>query len=198
MNQYRRLIASAYLAIAVLGTVHAEPWGRDDAPVTIMVFSSFTCPYCAESKKQLDQLRAKYPSDLRIVFKHFPLSDTPEARRPHLIAAAAQAQGRFWVTHDVIFSKTSARTDIELIGAVTVAAPMIDGAMLRAALSDGAALKILSADAAEAQALNVRATPTFFVDGLRLEGVQDISTFERIIEFKRGSSAATAAVPLIK
>lgn len=164
---------------------HAQPWGKPDAPVTLMVFSAFTCPYCAEAKKQMDVLKAKYPNDLRIVFKHFPLSDSVEARRPHLVAAAAQAQGKFWEAHDKIFDRLSATTDIELIGAVAASNPLIDASKLRTALADGTAAQLLINDAADAQALKVRATPTFFIDGLRLEGVQDIATFERLIEFKR-------------
>ncbi len=170
----------------------AQPWGKTDAPLTIMVFSAFTCPYCGEAKKQLDLLKAKYPNDLRIVFKHFPLSDSVEARRPHLIAAAAQAQGKFWEAHDKIFDRLSASTDIELIGAVVSSNPLIDASKLRAALADGAAAQLLLNDAADAQALKVRATPTFFIDGLRLEGVQDMATFERLIEFKRGSQTPSS------
>jgi protein-disulfide isomerase len=164
----------------------AQPWGNTTAPVTIMVFSAFTCPYCGEARKQLDQLKAKYPNDVKIVFKHFPLSDTTEARRPHLVAAAAQLQGKFWEAHDVVFDRGAAKTELELIGALSTLKGAIDAGKLRAALADGAASQVLLNDAADAQALKVRATPTFFVDGLRLEGVQDIATFEKIIEFKRG------------
>ena len=171
----------------------AQPWGKPDAPVTLMVFSAFTCPYCAEAKKQVDLLKAQYPNDLRIVFKHFPLSDSVEARRPHLIASAAQAQGRFWEAHDKIFDRLSATTDIELIGAVLASNPMIDAGKLRAALADGTAAQLLLNDAADAQALKVRATPTFFIDGLRLEGVQDIATLARLIEFKRSPPASSSS-----
>lgn len=186
-----RFACVAATAVAMLcGTTHtvfAQPWGKPDAPVTIMVFSAFTCPYCSDAKKQIDQLKAKYPNDLRIVFKHLPLSDSVGARRPHLVAAAAQAQGKFWDAHDKIFDRLSSATDIELIGAVTSSNPLIDASKLRAALSDGTAAQLLLNDAADAQALKVRATPTFFIGGLRLEGVQEIATFERLIEFKRGS-----------
>ncbi len=192
------LFVIAWYAMVTLGVARAEPWGRDDAPVTIMVFSSFTCPYCATANKQLDQLRRKYPNDVRIVFRHFPLSDTAEARRPHLVAAAAQAQGKFWEAHDIIFGRTAARTDIELIGSMTVGASSIDGGLLRAALADGTAARQLQDDAAVSQALKVRATPTFFIDGLRLEGVQEMATFESIIDFKRGATAARSTVPSTK
>ena len=194
----KRLLLSLVLIASTLPAL-AQPWGKPDAPVTIMVFSAFTCPYCAESKKQLDQLKAKYPNDVRIVFKHFPLADSGEARRPHLVAAAAQAQGKLWEAHDKIFDRLSAASDVELIGAVAASNPLIDASKLRAALADGTAAQLLLNDAADAQALKVRATPTFFIDGLRLEGVQDMATFERLIEFKRGaptpSSPSLSASP---
>jgi protein-disulfide isomerase len=188
-----RWLLLSLILIVSLTPVVAQPWGKPDAPVTLMVFSAFTCPYCGEAKKQIDQLKAKYPNDLRIVFKHFPLSDSAEARRPHLVAAAAQTQGKFWEAHDKIFDRLSAATDIELIGAVTSANPLIDVSKLRAALSDGTAAQLLLNDAADAQALKVRATPTFFIDGLRLEGVQEIATFERLIEFKRGPAPTSSS-----
>ena len=182
-------LAAAAMFIQPAQHAAAQPWGKPDAPVTIMMFSAFTCPYCAESKKQIDQLKAKYPNDVRIMFKHFPLSDSAEARRPHLAAAAAQAQGKLWEAHDKIFDRLSAATDIELIGAVAASNPLIDASKLRTALADGTAAQLLINDAADAQALKVRATPTFFIDGLRLEGVQDMATFERLIEFKRGQQS---------
>lgn len=190
----RGLIVGLTLIVFNSSTSFAQPWGKEDAPITIMVFSAFTCPYCAEAKKQIDQIKAKYPNDVRIVFKHFPLSDSAEAKRPHLIAAAAQAQGKFWQVHDIVFARPETKSDIELIGAVSVAATGVDAAKLRAALADGSASERLAADSADAQALKVRATPTFFIDGLRLEGLQEMSTFTNIIDFKRGG-ALTAAVP---
>ena len=183
----RWLLLLLLVLIASPQPASAQPWGKPYAPVTLMVFSAFTCPYCGEAKKQIDLLKAKYPNDLRIVFKHFPLSDSVEARRPHLIAASAQAQGKFWEAHDKIFDRLNATTDIELISAIVASNPSIDASMLRAALSDGTAAQLLTNDNADAQALKVRATPTFFIDGLRLEGVQEMATFERLIEFKRGS-----------
>lgn len=190
LRSWRRLAWFAATALAMVGGIthsaFAQPWGESNAPITIMMFSAFTCPYCAESKKQIDQIKAKYPNDVRIVFKHFPLSDSVDARRPHLVAAAAQAQGKLWEAHDKIFDRLNATTDIELIGAVAASSPLIDAGKMRAALSDGTAARLLANDAADAQALKVRATPTFFIDGLRFEGVQELTTFERLIEFKRG------------
>ena len=203
LQQWRAFVFYLLSLLSVSPLVaSAQPWGKADAPVTLMVFSAFTCPYCAEAKKQIDQLKTKYPNDLRIVFKHFPLSDSVEARRPHLIASAAQAQGKFWEAHDKVFDRLSAATDIELIGAVLGSNPTIDASKIRSALSDGTAAQLLLNDAADAQALKVRATPTIFIDGLRLEGVQDIATLERLIDFKRGSQPPSApektSNPLLK
>jgi protein-disulfide isomerase len=78
--------------------------GNKDAPVTLVEYSDFQCPFCARADPFIKELQGKYPNKLRVVFKHFPLTEIHPAARPVAIASlAAQAQGKFWEFHDVLF-----------------------------------------------------------------------------------------------
>jgi protein-disulfide isomerase len=203
LNRFRWSHARAIRLLWIVGlfvsSSHAQTWGPEDAPVTLMIYSGFTCPYCAQAKGQIDSLKKKYPNDLRIVFKHFPLSDAEDARRPHLIAAAAAEQGKFWEAHDSFFE----RPNTKALGAemsLLLASRGINMQAANAFIESGAAAKRLSQDSTEANALKVRATPTYFIEGVRLEGLQDLSTLERLIEFrlKRTLSSDANIAPSIK
>jgi protein-disulfide isomerase len=172
-------------------SVAAQTSGAEEAPITLMIFSGFSCPYCAQAKTQIDQLKKKYPNDVRVVFKHFPLSDTDEAMRPHLVAAAAAEQGKFWEAHDSFFEKQNAKSAAELN--LLLASRGVNLAQANAVVEGGRAMSKVKQDMAEASALKVRATPTYFVDGMRLEGLQEIATLERLIEFRAKRPATTSA-----
>ena len=77
--------------------------GNPNAPVTVVEFSDFQCPFCARSLPLLKQVADKYPDQVRIVYKHFPLNFHAQARPAAIAAIAAQEQGRFWEYHDVLF-----------------------------------------------------------------------------------------------
>jgi protein-disulfide isomerase len=77
--------------------------GKHDAPVTVVEFSDFQCPYCARVQPDLKALMQKYPDKVKLVFKHFPLDFHQNARPAAIAAMAAQEQGKFWEMHDILF-----------------------------------------------------------------------------------------------
>ena len=78
--------------------------GAKDAPVTLVEYSDFQCPFCARADPFIKELQSKYPNKLKVVFKHFPLTEIHPAAKPTAIASlAAQEQGKFWEFHDVLF-----------------------------------------------------------------------------------------------
>jgi protein-disulfide isomerase len=77
--------------------------GNKDAPVTIVEFSDFQCPYCAMLQPTLKEVLKAYPNEVKLVYKHYPLSFHRQARNAAKASEAAREQGKFWEMHDIIF-----------------------------------------------------------------------------------------------
>lgn len=183
-----QLIAAIAVTAGYATDARAQVLGPRDAPVTIMMFSAFTCPYCAQAHDQLEALSERFPGKIRLIFRHFPLSDDETDMWPHLLAAAASEQGRFGLVYHGLFSRPELRKKSSPIAVLQLAALGVDYARITDAIGNGVAAQRISDDQAEAVALKVRASPTFFVDGIRLDGLQDSLTMERLVSFRVGSS----------
>lgn len=85
--------------------------GPKNAPVTLVVFSDFQCPYCSRIGAVIDQVLEKYPKEVKSVFKNFPLANHRFAMKAAQAAVAADAQGKFWEYHDLIFKNYSNLSD---------------------------------------------------------------------------------------
>ena len=136
--------------------------GKADAPVTLVVFSDFECPWCAKLEPLLAQLLAANADTVRIVFKHLPLPMHPQAEPAALAAIAAQRQGKFWEMHDALFAVQQWTP-----AAITETATRIklDMTRFQADLNSQETRMQLAKDKADAQAAEVAATPSVFVNG---------------------------------
>jgi protein-disulfide isomerase len=100
--------ADYYATVVPAIPVGASPVsGPAEAWVTVVVFSDFECPFCAAAQQTLAALLPGYGADVRLVFKHFPLSMHAHARATAIAAECAAAQGAFWAFHDLVFSDPS-------------------------------------------------------------------------------------------
>ena len=88
--------------------------GDADAPVTITLFDDFQCPYCAKLVPTLDQVMAAYPKQVKVVFKHFPLSMHKFAKQAAIASIAARNQGKFWPFHDQLFANYNKLNDAKI------------------------------------------------------------------------------------
>jgi protein-disulfide isomerase len=142
--------------------------GPANAPVTIVEFSDFQCPFCGRAANTLKSVEAQYKGKVKVVFKNEPLSIHPNARPAAIAALAARDQGKFWEMHDVLFAnqRTLDRASLEKYAQDL----HLDMAKFRAALDGNQYASYLQADQAQASQLGVRATPTFFVNGQQLVG----------------------------
>ncbi|MGH9458431.1 MAG: DsbA family protein [Thermoanaerobaculia bacterium] len=152
----------------------------DSAPVTIVEFSDFQCPYCASSQTVLDQLEKEYGDKVRVVFKQFPLESIhPQARLAAEASLCAQDQGKFWELHDWLFANRNAIATAKLVEVAPTLG--IDGAALQTCIDE----KQHAADVAEqiqqAQQLGVDSTPTFFVNGRKVHD-RSFASFARMVE----------------
>jgi protein-disulfide isomerase len=138
--------------------------GPENAPVTIVEFSDYQCPFCARSEPVVAQVVREYGDKVRFVYKHFPLvSIHPRALPAALAAAAADRQGKFWEMHEVLFANQRALQSEQLKGYAERLG--LDVQKFEADLQAPETRKLVQDDVRLAQQLGVRGTPTVFVNG---------------------------------
>lgn len=143
--------------------------GPADAPVTLVEYGDFECPYCGQAYPIVKALQQRLGSRLRVVFRNFPLSEShPHAEHAAEAAEAAGAQGRFWEMHDALYEHQRALGDPALIGYATELG--IDAARVARELESGAYVDKVRADFRGGVRSGVNGTPTFFINGERYDG----------------------------
>lgn len=154
--------------------------GAADARVTIVEFSDFECPYCAKVQGTLDAVLKAYPDDVRLVYRHFPLSFHKNARAASEATLCAEDQGKFWPMHDEIFEdqKNMSVDDLKR-HAKTI---KLDVEKFTACLEARTHNDYVEADIEEANRIGITATPTFYINGRKLEGGYDVASFRKMIE----------------
>jgi protein-disulfide isomerase len=154
--------------------------GDARAPVTIVAFSDFECPFCAKAEATLRALEDEYRGKVRIVFRSQPLPFHEHAKLAARAALAAGEQGKFWEYHDALFAH---QRDLDRAALERYATDLgLDLARFRAALDADRTGALVDADVAEATRLGVAGTPTFFVNGRRIIGAQPLAKFEAAVE----------------
>lgn len=160
--------------------------GPADARVTIVVFSDFQCPYCRKAAAILAGIKEQRGDDVRVVFKHYPITSIhPEAMSAALAAAAAHVQGRFWQMHDALFALEGDLDPARLEEAA--AGSGLDMERWREDVEGPDVLDVVDRDLKQAQDLHLEGTPSIFVDGmLYAEPLKylDQVVEERLIETK--------------
>jgi protein-disulfide isomerase len=160
--------------------------GNPNAKLAIVEFSDFQCPFCNRVTPTLEQIEREYGDDVRIVFKHLPLSMHPKAPAAHAAAEAAHRQGKFWEMHDLIFADQSNMSPeryveyAERIG--------LDVERFKKDVASEDVKRKVDSDVAEATRLGVMSTPGFFVNGRYLRGAQPFPAFKALIDEELGRS----------
>jgi protein-disulfide isomerase len=163
--------------------------GPREAPVTIVEFSDFQCPFCKSVTATLKQLATQYGDRLRWVFRDFPIPALhPDAPLAHEAARCAAEQGKFWPYHDVLFEKASSLAAAALRG--YAADVGVDAAVFGRCLDSHKYRAAVSADMEAGQKLGVTGTPTFFINGQMLVGNQPLAEFQKIIEHELARTAS--------
>lgn len=163
---------------------HDHVRGPDDAPLTLVEYGDFECPFCARTTGVTKELRGRFGDDLRYVFRHLPLVDVhPHAELAARAAVAADHQGRFWELHDLLFEHQG-ELEVEDLAGYAAELGLDVEAFLRD-LEDEDTADRVRADVASAEASGARGTPTFFVGGVRHTGPHDAETLARALEASR-------------
>jgi predicted DsbA family dithiol-disulfide isomerase len=159
--------------------------GPETAPVTIVEFADFECPFCQRLAPQLDDLWEKRKTHVRFVYKFMPLPMHPHGEIAARAAVAAQTQGKFWEMHHELFANAAHLEDADLLR--YAAAIGLDIDRFRADLQSAATTARLAADRKLADELGVKGTPALFIDGREYDSKIDIG------EWVDGEIAAAGA-----
>jgi protein-disulfide isomerase len=169
--------------------------GPAQAPVTLLEYGDFECPYCGQAEAAIRELLLSVGADVRYVWRHLPLSDVhPSAQLAAEAAEAAAVQGRFWEMYDTLIAHGEELLPDDLEGYARDLG--LDVARFTAELRDGRHGDRVMRDVASADESGVSGTPTFFVNGRRHYGVYDLAALtEAVRAAKRRAGALELSRP---
>ena len=155
--------------------------GDPNAPITIVEFSDFQCPFCQKSEPTLKSLLAKYDGRVKLAFRDFPLREIhPQGQSAAEAARCAGEQGKFWEFHDALFEDQSKLKEADLRAhAQTIG---LDEKSFQSCLASGKFKSKVEEDLQEGIKVGVAGTPGFFINGVFLNGAQPQAEFEKIID----------------
>jgi Na+/H+ antiporter NhaA len=208
VTQLIKLIPASARARQLLGTAEAiqdlvddvDPArdhirGPDQAPVTLLEYGDYECPYCAEAEPTIRAVLSDFGDDVRYVWRHLPLADVhPNAQLAAEATQAAAAQGRFWDMHDELLAHQDELRPFELVRHARDIGLDVDrfwDELRRRIYAPRVGEDVTSADAS-----GVTGTPSFFINGRRYTGAYDIDTLTSVVKAARaralGAEAAVA------
>jgi Na+/H+ antiporter NhaA len=162
--------------------------GAPNAPVTLVEYGDFECPYCGRAEPAIRELLSEWGEDLRYVFRHLPLSDVhPWAQLAAEAAEAAGAQGAFWEMYDILLAHQGELTPHSLRRYAQDLG--LDDERLAEELRRRAHAARVGEDVASADASGVSGTPSFFINGRRHTGVYDVATLSAAVRAARSRVA---------
>jgi formate-nitrite transporter family protein len=143
--------------------------GRDDAPVTLVEYGDYECPYCRGAYRDVHRLLDRYPGEVRFVFRNFPIAQVhPHAEMAAEAAEAAAAQGKFWEMYELLLQDTSELDLDSLLGYADRLG--LEVARFRNEVLGNVYAEKISGDVGEGIANGVNQTPKFYVNGRRIDG----------------------------
>lgn len=189
-QRYQAFITSLETKYGAVITL--EPWraevaangpskGPSNAPVTIVEFSDFECPFCGKVGPTLQQVLDKYGDKVRLVFRQFPLNFHAHAQKAGEASLCAHEQGQFWAMHDLMFGDQKALA-VEQLKAKAATIKGLDTAAFAQCLDGGQTAATIRTDLAEGSAAGVSGTPAFFINGRFLSGAMPFEQFAQVID----------------
>ncbi len=168
--------------------------GGAKAPITIVEFSDFQCPYCIAATPEIHALLKAYPQQVRLIFKEYPLENHSHAFTAATAALAAHKQGKFWAMHDAMFDRRdlSKQSLIDIAKTQGLDVPRFEKDMESKEVRDA-----IAKDVADGDKANVEGTPTIFINGQRYNGAIQLQFLKPLIDAdlkKMAPAAQTASV----
>lgn len=186
----RALLGTAESIVDLADPVHPDRdhiRGPSEAPVTLVEYADFECPYCGQAEPIVRELLADF-GDIRYVWRHLPLLDVhPHAQLAAEAAEAAAGQGAFWAMHDLLLDHQGALLAPDLVGYAEQLG--LDVPRFITDLRNHAGASRVAQDVDSADLSGVSGTPTFFLNGRRHHGAYDIQTLSNAVHLARASAS---------
>jgi protein-disulfide isomerase len=173
----RILLEVDRVEVAEAGSPARGPAG---APVVIIEFSDFECPFCSRVVPAIQEVEKTYGDQVRVVFRQFPLNIHPNAQKAAEASLCANEQGKFWELHDAMFA-AQRELGVEQLKA-KAAGLGLDAAAFGTCLDSGQFAARVAADLADGQKAGVTGTPAMFVNGRFVSGAVPFATLEKLID----------------
>jgi protein-disulfide isomerase len=154
--------------------------GASSAPITIVEFSDFQCPYCSKAEETVSQVMKAYDGKIRLVYRDYPLPFHPQAQKAAEAAHCAGDQGKYWEMHEKLFSNQKALEPTALKGYAKEL--KLDQAKFDKCLDSGEKAKLVETNKKAGEQVGVTGTPAFFVNGYMLTGAQPFEEFKSLID----------------
>lgn len=157
--------------------------GSDSAKLKLVEFSDFQCPACYAAEAVVEQIRVSYPREVQIIYYHFPLPQHSYSRKAAYLSEAAGEQGKFWEMHDKLFSTQSQWSSMSESDAQAFFLSLsrdlgLNEDKVKQGLTGDVFKEKIDAEIAEGKRLGINSTPTFFLNGhkLNLQSFADLNT----------------------
>ncbi|MBD3310973.1 MAG: thioredoxin domain-containing protein [Candidatus Magasanikbacteria bacterium] len=154
--------------------------GSSEAPVTVVAFIDFTCPYCQEAYKPLEDIYNQYRGGIKIVFKHFPLTTIhPEAGQAAIVSACAQEQNAFWQAYHLFFTDENF---LEKNNSLKAEMLEINAEQFEKCVNSARHINKIEQDLTDGVSFGVKGTPTYFINQTKIEGLVEKEVWQAVIE----------------
>ena len=175
---------------ATVAVKDAEVRGVPDAPVTIVEYADYECPYCQQIQPALDRLETEFKGKISFAYKDVPLPMHPHAQKAAEAAHCAGVQGKYWEYHDVLY-KTKKLDVADL--KEHARSLQLDGGTFDKCLNSGEQAERVKAQLTEGQSLGLQGTPSFFINGRVFSGVLSFEQLSAVVmeELQRASARTT-------
>ena len=164
--------------------------GPSSAKVTVVEFSDFQCPYCAGVVEQVRQLLRAYPTQIKLIFKQFPLETHPQADLAAAAAVAAHKQGKFWQLHDAMFAHQEDLSRKAIF--VLAQSAGLDMKRFEDDIDSTETRETVVRDVQDGNQANVEGTPTFFINGQKYNGALALDAIKPVIDGELKPAASVA------
>ncbi|HZP48637.1 MAG TPA: thioredoxin domain-containing protein [Vicinamibacterales bacterium] len=163
-----------------IATANSPSRGPSSAPIELVEFSDFQCPFCLRAHPTVDQVLKTYGDKVRFVYRHYPLPGHPNARPAAEASECAAEQGKFWPYYDKLFATQSRLSDADL--KQDAAELGMDASKFNACVDSHKFAAKVDADVRAGQEAGVDGTPAFFINGRLVSGAQPYDVFKKVID----------------